>query len=317
MTKIFAPALVAGLLLSGVVSTAIAQEKIPTAWNPATSAGLQKLLDDAVQKTFAQFPELKKDELASTLIELRDPKKPVQASYRGDALIYPASVIKLFYLAAAHRWMEDKKIADTAELRKNMREMIVDSSNVATHYIIDDITGTTSGPELSENEIKVWWEKRNAVTQYFTTLGYTNINASKKPWDEVPTEGREVQAVKLFEPKRNWLNTDSTARLMSEIVTGQAVTPDRCKQMMELLHRDPFDQAHPNSQAKDFTGLAVTPGTKLWSKAGWTTETRHDCAYLELTNGAHFVLVTFTVNHANEHQIIPTLARVAIAGMEK
>ncbi len=84
------------------------------------------------------------------VIDLRDPKKPVQASYRGDALIYPASVIKLFYLTAAHRWMEDKKIEDTAELRKNMRDMIVDSSNVATHYIIDDITGTTSGPELPD-----------------------------------------------------------------------------------------------------------------------------------------------------------------------
>ena len=314
MMKIFSPIIGAALLSCFIVTAASAEPK----WNPAHDDGLQKLLDSAVEKTFTQFPTLKKDELASTLIDLRHPEKPVIASFHGDAQIYPASVIKLFYLVAAHRWMEDKKIKDTPELRKNMREMIVDSSNVATHYIIDDITGTTSGPELSEKEIAEWWDKRNAVTKYFTTLGYTNINASKKPWDDVPSEGREVQAIKLFEPKRNWLNTDATARLMTEIVTGQAVTVERCRQMMELLHRDPFNQAtNANGQAKGFTGLAVSPGTKLWSKAGWTTETRHDCAYLELPNGAHFVLVTFTQNHADEHGIIPAVAKTVIAGMEK
>ena len=85
-----------------------------------------------------------------TLIDLRDAEKPVQASYRGGEQIYPASVIKLFYLVAAHRWMEDGKLQDTEELRRAMRDMIVDSGNEPTHYIVDLLTGTTSGPELSQ-----------------------------------------------------------------------------------------------------------------------------------------------------------------------
>ena len=84
-----------------------------------------------------------------TLVDLRDPQQPVQASYRGGEQIYPASVIKLFYLVAAHRWLEDGKLKDTEELRRAMRDMIVDSLNEATGYLVDCLTGTTSGPELT------------------------------------------------------------------------------------------------------------------------------------------------------------------------
>src|SRR6267143_1001312 len=69
---------------------------------------LQALVDDAVRQTLEKFADkkLKSDQLAVTLVDLRDPQQPVKASYRGDAQIYPASVIKLFYLVAAHQWME-------------------------------------------------------------------------------------------------------------------------------------------------------------------------------------------------------------------
>ena len=56
-------------------------------------------------------------------------------------------------------------------------------------------------------------------------------------------------------------------------------------------------------------------GVRLWSKAGWTSTTRHDAAYLELPNGAKFVLVTFTTDHANDREIIPDVARIVIDGI--
>ncbi len=286
---------------------------------PEHSPQLQQLLDAAVQTTLARFaPEkLQPDQLAVTLIDLHDPQHPAQAAYRGEAQIYPASVIKLFYLVAVHRWLEDKKIADTPELRRALRDMIVDSYNEATGYIVDVLTGTTSGPELPPKEIEQWRDKRDAVNRYFAALGYTNINVNKKPWCEGPY-GRETQAIQLFQPARNQLTTDATARLMTEIVTGRAVTAARCREMMQLLQRDPFTPSDDaNSQARAFTGLGIPSGTKLWSKAGWTSETRHDCAYLELPDGHRLVLVIFTVDHANEREIIPALARTLIASLPK
>jgi len=246
---------------------------------------------------------------------LHDRQRPLGASYRGDAQIYPASVVKLFYLVAAHRWLEDGRLQDTEELRRAMHDMIVDSYNEATHYIVDLLTGTTSGPELSQDELKEWADKRNAVNRYFTSLGYTNVNVNKKPWCEGPY-GRETQAIKAFKPSRNMLTTDATARLMTEIVTGRAMTAKRCAEMMELLRRDPLGKAtDPDDQAHEFSGRALPPGAKLWSKAGWTSQVRHDAAYIELTNGAKFVLVIFTADHANEREVIPSLGRIILGGM--
>ena len=141
---------------------------------------------------------------------------------------------------------------------------------------------------------------------------HTLINVNKKPWCEGPY-GRETQAIKAFKPNRNLLTTDATARLLSEIVTGKAVSAKRSAAMMELLKRDPFGKTDdPDDQAHGFTGSALPPGAQLWSKAGWTTETRHDAAYIELPNGAKLVLVTFTTDHANEREIIPYLARLVL-----
>lgn len=308
-SRFFIPVAAGALLCCGLMTAARA--------NTIDQGRLQSALDESVKKTLGDFSAqgLRSDQLASTVVCLDDPARLVRASYRGEVRIYPASVIKLFYLVATERWLEDGKLGDTPELRRAMRDMIVDSSNDATAYIVDLLTGTTSGPELPPDQIKQWWDKRNAVNRYFASLGYTNINVNKKPWESGPY-GRETQAIRLFQPTRNWLTTDATARLMSDIVLGRLVTPPRCREMMELLHREPFDtSANANSQARAFTAPGIPPGTKLWSKAGWTDETRHDCAYLELPDGHRLVIVTFTVDHANERQIIPTLARALIANL--
>jgi beta-lactamase class A len=284
---------------------------------PAVPApALAALVDRAAQHALAEFrgEKLEPEQLAITLVDLRDPAKPVQGSYHGDAQLYPASVIKLFYLAAAHRWLEDGKLADTPELRRALKDMIVDSSNDATAYVVDLLTGTTSGPELPDDEIKGWFEKRNAVNRYFASLGYTGFNANKKPWGDGPY-GRETQAVRLFEPKRNLLTTDTTARLLTEIVTGRCVSAARSAAMRALLSRDPASSdPDPDNQAK-FTGPALPPGAKLWSKAGWTSTARHDAAYVELPDGAKFVLVIFTLEHAAEHEIIHEIVKTIVAGM--
>ena len=297
----------------------------PVSLTHAQSPALQTLVDRAAHAAFDKFSaqRLLPTQLAITLVDLSAPKSPAssassfpRASYRGDVQIYPASVIKLFYLAAAHRWMEDGKLTDSPELRRAMKDMIVDSSNDATHYVIDVLTGSTSGPELSEAEIKTWFDHRNAVTRYFASLGYTGVFAHKKPWGDGPY-GRESQAIRLFEPKRNMLTTDATARLFTEIATGQCVTAIRSAEMMTLLNRDLATiDPDPDNQAK-FTGPVLPAGAKLWSKAGWTSQTRHDSAYIELPNGAKFLLVVFTTDHANERTIIHTVAQVIVDGLGK
>lgn len=312
-TKLFA----AGCLLASILLPALAQTGVPAKTRSRT---LQSLLDESARTTLAKFAdkELEEKQLSITLIDLRDPEHPAKASFRGNERIYPASVVKLFYLVAAHRWLEDKKIDDTPELRRALKDMIVDSSNEATQYIVDVVTHTTGGYELPPTEMEQWQQKRNAVDRYFASLGYTNITVKQKTFCE-DAYGRERVSLGANRENRNKLTTDATARLLMEIVTRKAVTPERSAQMMELLRRDYLGERKDNDdQGRGFTGMALqgVEGVRLWSKAGWTSTTRHDAAYLELPDGSKFVLVTFTTDHANDREIIPTVARLVLDGIK-
>jgi hypothetical protein len=180
------------------------------------------------------------------------------------------------------------------------------------------LTHTTGGYELPPKKMKEWQDKRNAVNRYYSSLGFTNINVNQKTFCE-DAYGREQASRGKNGENRNKLTTDATARLLSEIVTGKAVTPGRSAQMMELLKRDYSGTSKDaDDQGHGFTGIALQgiEGVHLWSKAGWTSTTRHDAAYLELPDGSKFVLVTFTTDHANEREIIPTVAKVVIDGIK-
>lgn len=286
----------------------------------ARAQSLQAAVDRAVQETCAEFkaPALRPEQLGVTVLDLRG-SAPVRADYRGGERFYPASVIKLFFLAYAHRLMEAGRLADTPELRRGLRDMIVDSYNEATSYIVDAVTGTTSGPEMSAAELAAWHERRGVVTRYFQSLGYANVHAQRKPWGEGPY-GREQQDMAAHLPARNFLSTNDTARLLEEIATGRCISPARSAQMLELMARDPFTpKPDPDDQAIGFSGPALTPGMKLWSKAGWVSWARHDAALIELPGGGRVIIIIFTEGkeHANNRAIIPAVVRRILARLPK
>lgn len=321
-----ASALLLIFLFCSLSTTARAQDggaRDPRPAAPQTSARLQSVVDEAARAALARFKEkgFAEKHLAVTLIDLTDPAHPERASFRGAEPIYPASVVKLFYLAAAHRWVEEGRLKESEEFTRGLRDMIVDSSNDATAFVLDSLTGVSSGAELSPAELKEWGEKRNVVNRYYASLGYTvgagGINVNQKPWCEGPY-GRERQFLGPKFENRNKLTTDATARLLAEIVTGRAVTPERSRRMLELMKRDFTGKSDdPDDQAHGFTGLALEPGTRLWSKAGWTSTARHDAAYLELPDGRRLILVTFTTDFAKERDIIPTIAREVIKAVNR
>jgi beta-lactamase class A len=309
--------------VAAICGAALAQSRPPAPGGvaPVESPEIQSVVDSAVRGAFKKFADRKltESQLAVTVIDLRDPDRPARGSFRGDERIYPASVVKLFYLAAAHHKLEDLRRAAAPELERALRDMIVDSSNDATGYVLDVLTNTTSGPELEGREFNVWRDGRNWVNRYFARLGYANVNVNQKTFCE-DAYGREKQSRGPGNVNHNRLTTDATARLLAEIATGRSVNPSRSLQMMELLKRDYAGKsADADDQAHGFTGIALkdVAGARLWSKAGWTSATRHDAAYVELPNGARFVVVTFTEQQSRLRDIIPTVARTVIDHFRK
>ena len=226
----------------------------------------------------------------------------------------------MFYMAALHRQLEDGKITLTKELERGLRDMIVDSSNDATGYILDVLTDTSSGGELPQKEFDLWQYKRNRVNRYFSSMGYTNININQKTFCE-DAYGIEQQSRNYKGQNRNMLTTNATARLLAEIATRRFINEARSNAMLGIMSRDWEATKDPNSQAVNFIGKALVDnkmaGAKLWSKAGWTSRSRHDAAYIETPDGLKLVIAIFTENHANDREAIAAIAARVLKALKE
>jgi beta-lactamase class A len=234
------------------------------------------------------------------------PARPVGFSYHGDQAFYPCSVVKAFYLAAVEARLEEGAVQPLDELDRAMRDMILWSSNMATNYIIDLVTGTTGDTLLSDADMKDWADRRQWVNRYLQSLDWPElkpINVCQKLMDD-DRYGREKVFVRMGGNNHNRLTSDAAARLFYAIFSGQLVTPARSRHMADLLHRSlsPDFINQPAAQVLGYFGAGLPQGAKLWSKAGWTGWTgdadasyrRHDAAYVELPNGRAFILTAFT-----------------------
>ena len=285
----------------------------PAGYKPlalAESSELRTILASSISEITAS--RFKPNEIAATLIDLHDPRNLRWANVNGEQALYPASVVKMFYMVALHRQLEDKKVTLTKELERGLRDMIVDSSNEATQYILDVLTDTSSGAELPKREFDEWQFKRNRVNRYLSAMGYTGINVNQKTFCE-DAYGIEQQSRNYKGENRNMLTTNATARMLAEIVLGHVAMPERTRAMMDLMKRDPWKgTADMDDRSTGFIGRALLEkqiaGARLWSKAGWTSRSRHEAAYVELPDGRKLVLVIFTENHATARELIPTIA---------
>jgi beta-lactamase class A len=281
--------------------------------NLAASPNLQTILDRSVNEVLSSYSgSFKPEEIAATLIDLRDANNLRWANINGDKRIYPASVVKMFYMAALERQLQDGKVSMTKELERGLHDMIVDSSNEATQYVLDVLTDTSSGAELPQKEFEKWQYKRNRVNRFFSSLGYQNINVNQKTFCE-DAYGIEQQTRNYKGENRNALTTNATARLLAEIAMRRFVNAARSEAMLALMKRDPSKKTTDNDdQSTGFTGKAIIDGkmpmVSLWSKAGWTSKSRHDAAFIETQDGLKYVLVIFTENHANDREPIPAIA---------
>jgi hypothetical protein len=295
-----------------------------------------------LEATWKEFPTLNAQQIALTWIVYDAPvivntggaisseefwKYGVRGfSYRGDERIYPASLVKLFYLVAIQEWLEGGMVPETPELLRAMRDMIVDSSNDATSLIVDVLSGTTSGPELPPGPFETWTYQRNIVNRYYKSLGWEEldaININQKPWGDGPY-GRERIFLGELMDNRNMLTPNAVARLLHTIVGGIAVSSVRSQQMMSFLKRSLeldvlASNTNEENQVTGFLGEGLPENAQLWSKAGWTSQVRHDAAYIEIPDSSPYLLVVFTEGKANSQNkaILPFISRYLVEEMGK
>jgi hypothetical protein len=284
---------------------------------------LTELCRQVADKTVSEFAAkgLKADQLGITVAALDRSKGAwTDGAYRGDQAMYPASVVKLFYLAYAADRLNRGKLRITPELERGIKDMVVDSSNDATALVVDAITGTSGGPELPPKELDMWLNRRKAVNRWYEARGYRGVNACQKTWNEGPY-GRERQGYGPNFENRNSLTPDACVRVMCEIALDKIAAPtakprDWSAWMKGLLLRKiPADSKETDYQASAFSGKILPSGATLWSKAGWTSTVRHDVAWVRLPDGREFVWAIFTKSNSENSAIIPFAAGEILAAL--
>lgn len=268
---------------------------------------IETKLRRAAETSLQQFPLMKADDLAITLVDLTNPRIPARGDYHGDTPFYPASVIKIFFMADTFI----QKKFDIPDVPHAMREMIGVSDNDAAAYIVDILADTEPGPDLAGRELERFIAKRRAINDDFTRLGY-DISAMSKPWSFGPY-GRDRQVLGPNLEYRNRLTSNAAASLITWIARGRA--PEAAL-MLNFLSR-PLNPTRPDeNQVKEFIGEALPASANEWSKAGWTNSVRHDVAYIELAGGRKFVLSIFTRGQAADTKLIPAIARNVFTELE-
>ncbi|HUP58854.1 MAG TPA: serine hydrolase [Thermoanaerobaculia bacterium] len=279
--------------------------------NVPVDPSIETKLRMAAEASLKAWPNLKADDLAITVVDITNPSVIARGSYHGDAPFYPASVIKLFFMADAYATHKES----VPDADRALKEMIVVSDNDATAYLVDILSDTAAGPSLEGRALRRFVERRREINRRFERLGYAgNVSAMMKPWSFGPF-GRELQLLGGKDrPDRNKLTANACASLVLWIVRRRAPGSEA---MMTLLLRPLAPLRDDENQVKEFIGEALPTDTKLWSKAGWTSEVRHDAAYVELPNGKKMVLVVFTRGIATEVTLLPAITRNVLAELER
>jgi beta-lactamase class A len=249
------------------------------------------------------------DGLAIAVIDLSGPRSGPYRSggYRADETFYPCSVVKICYLSYYEAQKEAARVRDNPELVRAVKDMITVSSNDATGFVVDVITGTTSGPEITDAaEWRTWQAKRNAVNDWYRSRGYGNLNANQKTFCE-DAYGRE-QAFRDGGKNRNRMSASDAARIFKEIAAGEVAGPAGTEEMLALLARDvtsekPLEDTEPEDAR--LAGQGLPKGSRLWAKSGDAYDDHHLVGRMVLPGGSEIVLAVFTKGVKDVPGIIP------------
>ena len=295
--------------------------------NLKESEQLQAIVNEVVE--MADDKRLPKNPLSITLINV---KTGEIAGYSESKERYPASVVKMFWMAAVYAEIE-AGILNEGALNRYIAKMIKNSDNDAAAVILDKITNTRSSrARLSKKEFVTWLNKRQFVNRFFRAAGYWTLNINQKTFPvydiNMPApRGTDLQMRgNPNAPIRNKITTEHAARLLYEIcVSGQAVSPSASQKMSAWLKRDLNSEVWKKQDGFNpirgllGEGLADTD-VEFYSKAGWTPGTRNDVAFVRSPDGeTAYILAVFgdSSAYARDGKIFPKMSRLVFDRMSR
>jgi protein phosphatase methylesterase 1 len=209
-----------------------------------------------------------------------------RGAIEGDRLAYPASSVKLGFLAGAVHWCHEQGKAPDC-LDEFVRPMIVESDNVATGEVVDRVSGVVN-TDASGVDVDSWIERRRYTERVLEAYGL--LGAQRLFTKTYPTNsGEEPVGLELLAWQRlgrNAMTTDLASALMLGVVSG-TIEPQATDYMRSLLRRPAFS-------AFSSLGGGLPPGSLHENKIGSAFDTLQDIMHAELPNGRQLVVSAFT-----------------------
>jgi len=196
-----------------------------------------------------------------------------------------------------------------------VRKMLSFSSNNATSFLIDLLTGTTSGPCIEGELWENWKYQRSLINDWLYDLNWeelSGINCCQKTWDDGPY-GREKEFYGYHNKNRNVMSTDSAARVLEEIMIHIDYQKDDLN-LRSFLKRNLNKVVLKNdsfNQVDGFLGAGLPESINLWSKAGLMSEVRHDAAWWLNSQSLQTLLVVFCdgKKYSKDTSLLPFIAK--------
>lgn len=239
-----------------------------------------------------------------------------RGTYNGDSTHYPASCVKLAYLAAAMYWCRTNGFTYDY-LSTYVDPMITVSDNYDCGYVVDTITGApnitsinASTDSCTDPVYVAWYDKRLYTMNYLNTHGLVEnqIMENKTYPTNSGTDptGAEELAIDYC-IGGNAMQPKCSASLMLEIEKG-AIEPGALSYMTTLL-------THYNWGDESELGFGLPPGSIYENKPGVAYTDLNDIAYVVLPNGQEFILAAYSDGYSTHAQENPEPYDAAILGV--
>jgi hypothetical protein len=341
------------ILASGSTSVPASTPAIQTAISPQTTSSAPMDADDSpiIQNTtqshqialrfkpsdrtldrvidrIVQHCKENKFSTESLSISLVDLKTNERVGYHNSTERYPASVVKMFWLFDLYDTQ-----AIPPDLQNSVDKMILKSDNNGASRVLDYLTRTHSTKtELSQQEFQQEKQKRKLINSFYQQKGYSpSLNISQKTFPitqdnimEPVGFDKQLRGKNIEKPVRNKITTDDATLLMYEIINHPQ------QQMKKLLTRNTepnfWQKQPPNpiefNPVESFFGEGLT-GLKtenIISKAGWTSASRQEVAYIKSQDGkTEYILTVFgdSSDYAKSKKIFPEISKLVYQEMRR
>ena len=276
-------------------------------------------LKDILERVCTYNKDFSRDDISITWINYKSENKKVFKGFgsgiNNRRMVYPASIVKLVYALAAYYWIERGSLLLSEEIIDAVRKMLSFSSNNATSFLIDLLTGTTSGPCIEGELWENWKYQRRLINDWLHDLQWEEligINCCQKTWDDGPF-GREKEFYGIENKNKNAMTTDSAARVLEEImihINYQKNNLNLRSFLKRNLDKNVLKKDSLN-QIDGFLGEGLPESIKLWSKAGLMSEVRHDSAWWTNSHSVQTLLVVFCngEKYSKDTSLLPLIAK--------